>query len=202
MRVRHHVNPLRAEFLAMQARPIALGNEPVEVELGCADARFLFERAREDSRTRFIGLEIREPLVEWVNQTARASGVPNVEAHFAHIGHHLDVLFPDERLQRVFVNFPDPWFKRRHEKRRLMSEELAELIARKLPVGGELFFQSDVFVLALDALAVLEDSPRFRNVSGPWSFTRENPYNAKSLREVRCEERGFRIWRMLFKKIR
>ncbi len=197
VRVRHHVNPLGSEFQRRKVGRIIVGDESIEMELGCADARFLFERAPHHPETRFVGVEIREPLVGWVNRTAQELGVPNVEAHFGHAYHHLDSLFADERLDRIFVNFPDPWFKRRHEKRRLMSTELLKILHRKLKPGGFLFFQSDVYELALDALFVLEQAPEwFSNLQGPWSFTRENPYDAKSLREVKCERRGDRIWRL------
>jgi tRNA (guanine-N7-)-methyltransferase len=201
-RVRHHVNPLRADFLGRRVEPIALLPGEVEVELGCADARFLFERAPHHPHTTFIGLEIREPLVEEVNDKARALGLANLRACFSNVNVDLDALFADGRLTRVFVNFPDPWFKRRHKKRRVMNAELIEVLHRKLRAGGELFFQSDVWDLALDALAVLEDAPAlFRNRSGPWSFCRDNPFDAKSLREVRCEERGLRIWRMRYSRL-
>jgi tRNA (guanine-N7-)-methyltransferase len=199
-RVRHHVNPLGLPFLERQRPALALpdGTE-VEVEIGCADARFLFERAPSRRDALLLGLEIREPLVRKVNRDAVELGLPNVRAHFAHANLDFDGLFPDGRLERVFINFPDPWFKRRHHKRRLLTPELAEILHRKLRPGGELFFQSDVFELALDALAVLEDvAPRLRNVDGPWSFARANPYGARSLREVRCEVRELRIWRMRY----
>jgi hypothetical protein len=59
-----------------------------------------------------------------------------------------------------------------------------------------------VFDLALDAMAVLEDAPAlFANVAGPWSFVRDNPYGARSLREVRCEDRQMRIWRMCYRRL-
>jgi tRNA (guanine-N7-)-methyltransferase len=203
-RIRHHVNPLRSDFLERRAEPLALPPPPtpIDVELGCADARFLFELAPQFPERHHLGLEIREPLVEEVNEKARALGLANLEARFAHINIDLETLFPDGRLARVFINFPDPWFKRRHKKRRLVTPELVEVIHRKLGDGGELFFQSDVWDLALDALAVIEAAPTlFENVAGPWSFLRENPYSAKSLREVRCEERGMRIWRMLYRRL-
>ena len=174
----------------------------VEAELGCADARFLFERAPHHPDTYFLGLEIREPLVGEVNRKAAEVGLPNLRAVFCNINVDLATLVPDGSLTRMFVNFPDPWFKRRHQKRRLMNEELVDVLHRKLRAGGELFFQSDVFDLALDAMAVLEDATdRFANVDGPWSFVRENRYGARSLREVRCEDRGMRIWRMCYRRI-
>lgn len=198
-RVRHHVNPLRSDFLARRAERLPLPEGPVEVELGCADARFLFERAPAHPETFFVGLEIREPLVEQVNEEAAERGLANLRASYCNINVDLDALFTDGRIARAFINFPDPWFKRRHQKRRLMTRELVEVLHRKIAPGGELFFQSDVWDLALDAMAVLEDAEGlFENVATPWAFTRENPYGAKSLREVRCEEKGMRIWRMLY----
>lgn len=201
-RVRHHVNPLRSQFHERKSQLIPLPPGEVEVELGCADARFLFERAPAHPETTFVGLEIREPLVAQVNEEAAAQGLPNLRAWFAHINVDLDGLFADGRIARAFINFPDPWFKRRHHNRRVVNPELIACLHRKIRPGGELFFQSDVWDLALDALAVLEDEPAlFENLAGPWSFTRENPYGARSLREVRCEERGMRIWRMRYLRL-
>jgi tRNA (guanine-N7-)-methyltransferase len=184
-------------------QPLDLPRErDIDVELGCADARFLFELAPRFPERLFIGLEIRKPLVEEVNEAAQRLGLPNLQAHFCHINVDLPSLIRDRSLARVFVNFPDPWFKRRHQKRRLMNDELVEVLHRKLRRDGELFFQSDVYDLALDALAVLEGAPdQFANVHGPWSFARANPYGARSLREVRCEERGMRIWRMCYRRL-
>ncbi len=174
----------------------------VEAEIGCADARFLFERAPQHPDVHFIGLEIRAPLVKQVNQLAAAEGVANLRAVFCNVNVDLPSLFPDRALRRMFINFPDPWFKRRHQKRRLVNEELVPVLHDKLGAGGELFFQSDVFDLALDAMVVLESAPEyFVNVHRPWSFVRDNPYGARSLREVRCEDRGMRIWRMCYRRV-
>ncbi len=201
-RIRHHVNPLRVQFLETGAEPVALpAAGDVEVELGCADALFLFERAPARPRVSFVGVEIREELVRDVNERAAAAGLANLRAVFANANTELDTLFADGRLARVYVNFPDPWFKRRHRKRRVMNADLARAIHRKLAPAGELFFQSDIFDLALDAMAVIEASGRFENVRGPWSFLVDNPYGARSLREVRCEEKGMRIWRMLYRRV-
>jgi tRNA (guanine-N7-)-methyltransferase len=197
-RVRHHVNPAHVAFRAAKAARIPLPEgTPVEVELGCADARFLFELAPQDPTRLFLGLEIRQPMVDQVNQQAADLKLANLRACFAHVNIDLDQLFADERLARVYVNFPDPWFKRRHHARRVMTPELAEILFRKLAPGGELLFQSDIWELAIDAMFVLEQSA-FRNREGAWTFLRQNPYRARSLREVRCEERGLRIWRMLY----
>ena len=199
-RVRHHVNPLGAKFLDTQAVRLEGRGRPLEVELGCADARFLFELAPQYPDVDFIGVEIRKPLVDQVNEQAAELGLANLRAVFANITTELDVLFADRSLRRVFVNFPDPWFKTRHHKRRLMTPDLAKTLARKMSYGGELMFQSDIWELGIDALEVLERESAFENQLEPWLFLRTNPFKAKSLREIRVEERDIRVWRMLFRR--
>ncbi|MDB4971557.1 MAG: tRNA ((7)-)-methyltransferase [Myxococcales bacterium] len=191
------------QFLAPRPATLTLPTDrEVEAELGCADAQFLFQRAPHHPDKLFIGLEIREPLVREVNREAAALGVPNLRAIYCNLNVDLPSLVADGSFSRVYINFPDPWFKKRHQKRRLMNDELIAVIHRKLRVGGELFFQSDVFDLGLDAMAVLEDATGlFANVNGPWSFARHNPYGARSLREMRCEDRGMRIWRMCYRRL-
>ena len=192
------MNPLGGRFLDTHAVRVPSTQRPVEVELGCADARFLFERAPLHPDCDFVGVEIRQPLVDTVNEIAAERGLTNLRAVFANITTELNILFGDASLQRVFVNFPDPWFKQRHAKRRLMTAELATTIADKLVPGGELLFQSDIWTLGIEAMAVLEGEPSLHNTQGAWSFLRENPYDAKSLREVRVEEDGVRVWRLLY----
>jgi tRNA (guanine-N7-)-methyltransferase len=203
VRVRHHVNPLRWPFQQTQLSRLELPlDRDVEVELGCADARFLFELAPRHPDVHYLGLEIRAPLVKQVNQLAAEEGLANLRAVFCNISVDLPSLFADRSLRTLFINFPDPWFKRRHQRRRLVNEELVPVLHSKLRAGGDLFFQSDVFDLALDAMAVLENAPEyFANAHGPWSFVRENPYGARSLRELRCEERGMRVWRMCYRRV-
>lgn len=202
VRIRHHVNPLRAKLLDIAPGRLQLGPEApaaLEIELGCADALFLFELARRDPHTSYVGVEIRKALVADVNERAAAAGLSHLRAVFAHINIDLATLLTGHKVRRFFINFPDPWFKRAQHKRRLVTPELAQQLMSLLEPDGELFFQSDVWELALDAMAVLETTPGLRNTAGEWSFLRESPYAARSLREVRVLERGLPVWRMLYK---
>ena len=201
VRVRQHVNPLGAAFDELRvAAPVLAPGRPVEVEIGCAEAQFLFERAARDPERTYLGIEIREAMVEWVNEQARAQNLP-VQAVFCHAKHLLEVV-PPGRAQRAYVNFPDPWFKRRHHKRRMIDDPLARDIAAMLELGGELFVQTDVWAVALEALAVFECAEAvFENVEGPWSFwKRPNPYGARSTREQDCERKGKPIWRLRYRR--
>jgi tRNA (guanine-N7-)-methyltransferase len=201
LRVRHHVNPLSAGFLRFRgALPELPADREVELEIGCADAQFLFERAARRPDRAYLGLEIRRDLVTQVNQRARCASLP-VRAVFANASLHLRRVCGDQSIDRVYVNFPDPWFKRRHRKRRLIDDALVEDLLRVLRPRGEVFVQTDVWEVALDALAVFEAREReLENLAGTWSFWKaDNPYDACSLRERYCREDGVRIWRLRYR---
>ena len=202
MRIRQHVNPKLAFFEQFRGERPPLDHRRVEVEIGCADAQFLFERAAVDPSRLYVGLEIREELVTLVNKRARALAAP-VHAVFCHAQLHTKELFPPASVDRVYVNFPDPWFKRRHHDRRMVDPVLADQIAHILRPGGELFVQTDVWELAIDGLSSFEADPRFTNLAGEWSFwKRGNPYGVRSWREQNAEETGLPIWRILYSRSR
>jgi len=201
-RIRQHVNPLKSDLLdiADVPRVAAPPGQALEVELGAAEAHFLIDRARADAATAFVGVEIRRELVEAVNGACAAAGPANVRSVFANMSVDMGRLFADGSVRRFFLNFPDPWFKSRQHKRRVIGPGLMTEIGRALAPGGELFVQTDIFALALDAMAALEGDDGFSSVAGAWTFLRENPYDAKSRRERQCESEDARIWRLLYRK--
>jgi len=201
-RRRQHVNPLGLGLSRRRVHPadIPVGRR-LELEVGCADAQFLFERAQREPSHFFIGLDIRHQLIDEVNRRARAEARP-VLGLFAHANLHLDEVVSSARAACVYINFPDPWFKRRHRKRRMLDRELACSIHTILETGGQLLLQTDVWPIALDAMAVLDGlDDRYVNAAGPWSFWKgTNPFGARSWREQHCEESGLPIWRLLYRK--
>jgi len=202
MRIRQHVNPLKSDLLDIIGveRVTAAPGQALEVELGAAEAHFLIDRARNDAATSFVGVEIRRELVEAVTAACAADGPANVRSVFANMSVDMGRLFADGSVRRFFLNFPDPFFKRRQHKRRVIGPGLTAEIGRALALGGELFVQTDIFALALDAMAALEADDGFVNVAGGWTFLRANPYDAKSRRERQCETEDVRVWRLLYVK--
>jgi tRNA (guanine-N7-)-methyltransferase len=199
-RIRLHVNPLTIGYETFRGvKPALEPGRPVEIEVGCADAQFLFERAAADPSRHYIGLEIREELVAQVNRRARAAGVP-VHVVFCQAQLHLEEVLPPASVDRVYVNFPDPWFKRKHHKRRMVDEVLARAIAGVTKPGADVFVQTDVWEVALDALEAFEKCDHaFENRAGAWSFWRDgNPFGARSWREQNAEETGLPIWRIYY----
>ena len=201
MRIRQHVNPLEIYFQTFRgAKPALEPSRELEVEIGCADAQFLFERAKLAPEHVFVGLEIREDFVHLVNKRAAAERAP-VQAVFCQAQLHMAEVFGDAKAARVYINFPDPWFKRAHRARRMVDRALIAGVAAITAPGAELFVQSDVWDIALDAMSTFERDERFANLAGDWTFWRAgNPYGVRSWREQNAEETGLDIWRIRYRR--
>jgi tRNA (guanine-N7-)-methyltransferase len=204
-KIRQHVNPLKSDLLTIAKVPRieAPPGKVLEVELGSAEALFLIERAPVAPEAQLIGVEIRREMVVRADRLCAEAGVPEVRNVFANIFVDLPRLFAPRSVRRFHVNFPDPWFKSRQHKRRVITPELVDELARALEGEGEVSVMTDIFDIALEAMAVLESHQgggvRFVNARDPWSFWPRNPWNARSRRERQCELEGSPIWRLLYR---
>jgi tRNA (guanine-N7-)-methyltransferase len=206
--IRQHVNPLGAAYLEARAEAIAIptryADAPIDVELGCAEAQFSFALARAEPERFVVGLEIREPMVALNQSRVREQGLTNLAFGYVNMNVDLELVFPDARVDRFFLLFPDPWFKPRHRKRRVVESQLLASMARLLVDGGEVHFASDVFELALDAMFEFESQEAARHGFEPigeaWSFLRENPLGVCSRRERTTISRGQRVWRFAYRR--
>jgi len=202
MRIRQHVNPLKSNFFQIAVEPPELpAGVPIEVELGSAEAHFLMGRAAQEPSRFYVGVEIRRDHVAAANAACERQGLQQVRSVFANISIDLPRIFPAGRVSRFFLNFPDPWWKARQQKRRVMSSELVAEIFGLLVEGGEIHVATDVFEIALDAMAALEGDSRFINLREPWTFLRESPFAARSRRERQCEAEAIHIWRLAYRRI-
>jgi tRNA (guanine-N7-)-methyltransferase len=198
VRIRQHVNPLKSDFFGIPLTALELPPQrPVEVELGSAEAWFLMGRAEEAPGGHYVGVEIRRELAYAANEESTRRGLSNVHCVFANMTVDLPRLFGPGSVSRFHLNFPDPWFKKCQHKRRVMSPALVADLEALLAPGGEVHVATDIFEIALDAMAELE--ARFVNLAGPWSFLRQSPFAARSRRELQCQDEGTRIWRMAFR---
>jgi tRNA (guanine-N7-)-methyltransferase len=200
-RLRQHVNPLKASNLVARGAPLPIADDrPLEVELGCGDALFLLDRAEHLPDRLFVGLDIREKFLADAREELARRALPNLWLYESNLIVDLPQLFAPERVQRFHINFPDPWFKRRQRNRRWLSAETVPFLTASLEPGGEIFFQSDVWDLSLEALSLFESSSLLQNTADEWRFLRQSPYSEQSARERGCLEEGRSIWRLLFRR--
>ncbi|EOD14283.1 hypothetical protein EMIHUDRAFT_76396 [Emiliania huxleyi CCMP1516] len=219
-KIRHHVNPLKDVHMQPLDLPERWPEEgaftqpdlPLHVDIGCARGLFCLDLAAESSGSaNVLGLEIRSALAEAAAEDARRLGVANAAFLPCNANVNLEaVLLRASRcgpLQSVSIQFPDPWFKARHKKRRVVQPELVETIARHLEPGGWLFFQTDVLDLAQDARDTIRQAAAgtlrdAREDAGDWAAPKPKPLACVSTeRERSCAELQRPVYRAVFEKL-
>lgn len=202
VRVHQHVNPF-APFYRQAPQPIDVGeifadaSLPLHLDIGCARGRFLLRMASAEPGWNYLGVEIREPLVDEANRLANEADLANLHYSFCNAMLWLDRLLadlPDGRLQMVTIQFPDPWFKKKHAKRRMVNEEMIDTIARRLAPSGKVFVQTDIEFLAEEMFDLFRKDRRFTEIETP-----ENPFAVKTERENAVGEKGLPIYRKMYR---
>jgi len=173
----------------------------VEVEIGPGRGGFLIGRlaARED--VGLLGFELKRKWAVIVNERLARAGLAergHVFAEDARLA--LPRLTPDGAVAAVFLHFPDPWWKKKHQKRLVLATDVLDQIARLLGAGGELFIQTDVAERAemYEAQVLAHAAFEPRGDAPPGARLADNPYGARSHRERRALEDQIPIYRLRF----
>ncbi|HEX8250712.1 MAG TPA: tRNA (guanosine(46)-N7)-methyltransferase TrmB [Pyrinomonadaceae bacterium] len=203
VRVHQHVNPL-APYFRFVSEPLDLTkifvnpDLPLHLDIGAARGRFLLKMAEIKTDWNFLGLEIREPLVEEANRLATENNLQNLHYEFTNATISLGNLlknFPENVLQAVTIQFPDPWHKKKHAKRRMVTGEMAEAVAGHLAAAGKIFIQTDVDFLAEEMFEIFRGFKELREIE-----MTENPFPVKTEREKAVEEKNLPVYRAIFEK--
>lgn len=203
VRVHQHVNPLSPHYRQTH-KPIDLASVfadpavPLHLDIGCGRGRFIHKMSELESGWNFIGIEIREPLVDEANRLRSEANLTNLHYIFANAMFGFETLIqqiPDVLLHTVTIQFPDPWFKRKHAKRRMVNKELVDTVADKLSPGGLIFVQSDIQFLAREMFELFR-----RNRSLNERRINANPFQVKTEREISVENREIAVYRAIFVK--
>jgi tRNA (guanine-N7-)-methyltransferase len=177
------------------------GQGPLELDVGFGRGRSLLERAEAHPDVRVIGIELKAKWAFKVAERLEKRGLANARAFRADARELLARAGPDGCLRRVYVHFPDPWWKKRHRKRRVVSGGFLDTLARLLAPGGELFVQTDVPDRADDYEALMDGHAAFEPAGDEGYRLDENPFGARSNREVRAAEDGLPVHRLLARRV-
>lgn len=202
VRVHQHVNPL-APYYRQSPEPVDIENvfadpdKPLLLDVGCARGRFLLRMAEKRPDWNYLGVEIREPLVEEANRLAAEAGLTNLHYSFCNAMLWLEKLLeaiPPGLLQTVTIQFPDPWFKKKHAKRRMVNQEMVDTIAKHLAHEGCVFVQTDIDFLADEMFTLFREDKRFHEIA-----IDDNPFPVKTEREKAVEDKHLPVYRSEFR---
>lgn len=203
VRVHQHVNPL-APYYRFTPKPIEIEKVfanpklPILLDIGCARGRFLLKMAEIDKTHNFLGIEIREPLVIEANNLAKEANLSNLHYEFTNAMLNLDrslAKLPKGLLQTVTIQFPDPWFKKKHAKRRMVNRHLVETVVEHLAENGKIFVQTDIEFLAEEMFALFRENEHLQE----FELT-ENIFPVKTEREKAVEDKELPVYRKMFER--
>jgi tRNA (guanine-N7-)-methyltransferase len=152
--------------------PLALGvlfpkPQPLEVELGCGDASFLVELARQRAETNFIGVERLLGRITKLDRKGRRAGLKNIQGVRIESSYFLQYLLPPHSASAIHIYFPDPWPKKRHHKNRLINEQFPALARAALAHGGKVFLRTDDAPYFSQMTEVFDAAKGFEKIETP-----------------------------------
>ena len=150
--MRQHVNPLSKNFDEIERIPSLtqmFDNSKLDLHLdiGCAAGDFLFDLALVNPNWNYLGIEIRERLVKTAKFKLKEREIKNLYFIFGNANNIINDFqnkFIIKNLKSISFNFPDPWFKKRHYKRRVIQPEFINIISNSMQKGSFLFIKTDV----------------------------------------------------------
>ena len=208
--MRQHVNPLSKNF--QEIEPIPSLNElyenpelPLHLDIGCAAGDFLFELALANNKWNYLGIEIREKLVNNAKSKLRDMAIRNLYFAFGNannIFNDPNYKFLIDYVSSISFNFPDPWYKKKHHKRRVIQPDLIRTLSNSMRKESLIFIKTDVKELFDYMDFTISDNLNFKQLQNidlfyPESF---NPKMIKTNREKYAIGRQLEIFQRIYIK--
>ena len=208
--MRQHVNPLSKNFNEIERIPslIEMFGDPklnLHLDIGCAAGEFLFDLALENTSWNYLGIEIREKLVKTAKLKVREREIKNLYFVFGNannIFNDPNYKFLIDYVSSISFNFPDPWYKKKHHKRRVIQPDLIRLLSNSMRKESLIFIKTDVKELFNYMDFTISNNLKFKQLQNidlfyPESF---NPRKIKTNREKYVIERRLNIFQRIYIK--
>ncbi len=119
------------------------GNDhPIHIEVGSGKGAFITGMAKQNPNINYIGIDIQKSVLSYALDKVLEADVPNIKLLWVD-GDSLTNYFEDGEIDQLYLNFSDPWPKKRHEKRRLTYKSFLDTFKQILPEYGEIHFKTD-----------------------------------------------------------
>ena len=165
--------------------------QPLIVEIGFGNGDFLIHLAKTRPEQNIIGFEISSQSMGRAESKIEKLGLENVRPIHARAETALAHLLAPESVLEFHINYPDPWFKKKHRRRRLIRRETVDLLASRLVLGGRLLLATDIIEYAEMAQSTLSETRGLSNrFETPWANDIEGRFRTK------YEIKGYREGRL------
>lgn len=176
------------------------GNQnPIKIDLGCGYGHFLAAMAQTEPGTNFIGIEVYAKGIQRAYQKIQTQQLSNVRLLQMNALAAFSTGFCANQLDAIYINFPDPWPKRRHARRRMLQPELIKLLHDRLVVGGQIVVATDVKNYAHDMLRLLLTQPGLQSQI-PEGISNELADRVPTLYEEKFRRQDLPIYYLIVQK--
>lgn len=196
-------NYLRAGELATPADWSALfGNDhPVALEIGCGVGDFIVKTAADHPDLNFIAIDFYNKGCYKTCRRIDRAGLTNVRVLREEARQFIAERITKGSLAAVYINCPDPWPKKKHRKRRLVSRQFLEFLEGYLAPGADFFFATDFDDYGIDVAGTMPGLGGFANMLVPdlYRFDLEGYHLSKYMRKFMAE--GKKIYFIHYRKV-
>ena len=175
---------------------------PVVLEIGFGMGASLVTMAQNNPQQNFLGLEVHAPGVGACLASAKEANVDNLRVMCHDAVEVLENMIPDNSLRMVQLFFPDPWHKARHNKRRIVQVPFAELVMRKLKLGGVFHMATDWEDYAKHMLEVMSSIDGYKNQSESHDYVPRPETRPLTKFEQRGHRLGHGVWDLMFERVK
>ena len=174
------------------------GPKVVEIGFGMGDS--LLQMAAAAPSTDFIGIEVHPPGVGTLINAAQTQGIDNLRVYLADANDVLEDCLAPQSIDRLQLYFPDPWHKKKHNKRRIVQPQFVQLVRNKLRCNGILHMATDWQPYAEQMLETLDQAEGFENTAGIGNYALRPAYRPMTKFERRGERLGHGVWDLIYQK--
>lgn len=176
------------------------GNQnPINVDLGCGYGHFLVAMAQTDPGANFIGIDVYAKGIRRAHQKIQTQQLSNVRLLQMNALAAFSTVICSGQIDAIYINFPDPWPKRRHARHRMLQPDLIKFLYDRLVVGGRIVIATDVESYAQDMLRLLLAQPGFRS-QFPNGIVNQLADRVSTLYEEKFRRQGLPIYYVMVQK--
>lgn len=174
-------------------------NNPIHLELGCGKGVFISELAQKNPNINYIAIDIKSDVLGYARRnieevyTNNNQKVDNLLITAYNIEQILDILGKEDKIQRIYINFCNPWPRAKHNKRRLTHTKQLNLYKEFLEKNGEIFFKTDDYDLYLATIRYLEESGFEIFYKTEDLYNEEHENNILTEHEIMFTNKGIKI---------
>ena len=190
------------DYSAVPLNFSALFNRDAEVilEIGFGNGDSLWQMAQAQPDKNYFGIEVHRPGVGHLLRLVEQSECKNIRVSNRDAIDVLEHQIADNSIDRLQLFFPDPWHKKKHNKRRIVQDKFIKQVARILKPGGVFHLATDWEHYAKHMLRTLNSSDLFNNLSNDDTFVPKPEERPTTKFEKRGHRLGHGVWDLLFQK--